>query len=202
MNHQLVFEQDREQFRNDLVESIDILGQITGKKISTYRAPGFSVSEKTKWIFEILIECGIENDCSIFPAKRNHGGFESFPSLLPCLLSVNGSYLKEFPINPYTIAGRKIIFSGGGYFRLLPYPVISRLMKKTPYVMTYFHPRDFDARQPMIESLPLKRKFMSYTGLKTSGLKFRKLLNEFSFTNVEKAAAGIDWNNMKRINLF
>ena len=104
-------------------------------------------------------------------------------------------------MNPATIAGKKIIYSGGGYFRLFPYSIISRLMKKSDYVMTYFHPRDFDPGQPMIDSLPLKRKFMSYTGLKHAGIKFEKLLGEFAFTNVENAALLYEWNKAQIVEL-
>lgn len=201
MNHQLVYEQTPDEFRDDLLQIKGILQQITGKKIVSYRAPGFSVSEKTKWVFEIMAELGIENDSSIFPAERNHGGFRNFPSTTPCLITVNGTSLKEFPISSATILGKKIIYSGGGYFRLLPYSVIRRFMKKSAYVMTYFHPRDFDAGQPMIESLPLKRKFMSYTGLKTSRTKFIRLLNEFAFTSVEEAVKQVDWNTVRKVEL-
>ena len=31
--------------------------------------------------------------------------------------------------------------------------------------MTYFHPRDFDPNQPILEGLSLKRKFKSYYNL-------------------------------------
>ena len=202
MNHQLLFKQTPEQFRDDLLQSIGILQQITGKKIKSYRAPGFSVSEKTTWVFETITELGIENDCSIFTAERNHGGYRNFPSQTPCLLSVNGMLLREFPISPVSFLGKKVIYSGGGYFRLLPYPLISRMMRKSSYVMTYFHPRDFDAGQPILESLPLKRKFMSYAGLKTSRSKFIKLLKEFRFINVEQAALQVDWNTVKKVELI
>jgi polysaccharide deacetylase family protein (PEP-CTERM system associated) len=201
MNHQLVYEQSPEEFRKDLAESMDLLQQTTGKKIISYRAPGFSNSEKTNWVFEILGEMGIQNDCSVFPAARNHGGYKNFSTAKPCLISRNGIQLREFPIRPATIAGKDIIYSGGGYFRFLPYFVISSLMKKSEYVMTYFHPRDFDADQPVLGSLPIMRKFMSYVGLKTSGKKFERLLSEFVFTNVEKASTEIDWSRVRNIEL-
>jgi polysaccharide deacetylase family protein (PEP-CTERM system associated) len=201
MNHQLVYNQSPEEFRKDLLESMDVLQQQTGKKILSYRAPGFSVSEKTKWVFEILAETGVENDCSIFPAERNHGGYKNFPIVNPCLLAVNGMQLREFPMSLATVAGKKIIYSGGGYFRMLPYPFIKSFIGKSDYVMTYFHPRDFDAAQPVIESLPLKRKFMSYVGLKSSQRKFQKLMDEFEFISVEKAALKIDWNKVQKVQL-
>jgi polysaccharide deacetylase family protein (PEP-CTERM system associated) len=202
MNHQLVFNQSPDEFRKDLLESMDILQQQTGKMILSYRAPGFSVSEKTNWVFEILAEAGIVNDCSVFPAERNHGGYKKFSSLKPCLLSVNGMHLREFPMSLATIAGRKVIYSGGGYFRLLPYMFIRKFVATSDYVMTYFHPRDFDADQPLIDSLPLKRKFMSYVGLKSSKAKFLKLLDEFKFMSVEEAALNIDWNKAETVELL
>jgi len=68
--------------------------------------------------------------------------------------------------------------------------------------MTYFHPRDFDFEQPMIKSLPLKRKFMSYVGLKNSFLKLNRLLNDFTFISLEEAAGLVDWEKTPKINLY
>ena len=200
MNHQLVYNQSSSEFNADLKTSLDLLQQITGKKIKTYRAPGFSVTEGMNWFFEILIEHGIENDCSIFPAGRNHGGYKTFPFESPCKVSVGNGVIKEFPLNVGHMAGRKIIFSGGGYFRILPYTFIRRMMMKSEYVMTYFHPRDFDAGQPVLKGLPLKRRLMSYAGLQSSSKKFEKLLHEFQFMTVEQAVDHIDWNDVPVVN--
>ena len=68
-------------------------------------------------------------------------------------------------------------------------------------MMTYFHPRDFDPEQPVIDTLPLMRKFKSYVGLSTSFAKFQKLLNDFEFTSVEAANKLIDWNKTRIITL-
>ena len=193
MDHQLVYKQSWDLFKSDLTESIKVLEDIVGKKVKTYRAPGFSVTEKTRWVFDVLLESGIENDCSVFPATRNHGGYPDFGQRRPCQISIDGKLLKEFPMSMASFPFGNIVFSGGGYFRLLPYPVIKLLMKRSDYVMTYFHPRDFDNTQPVISSLPMKRKLMSYIGLKTAGKKFEMLMKEFEFINVEKAVAEIDW---------
>ena len=74
-------------------------------------------------------------------------------------------------------------------------------MKKSSYVMSYFHPRDFDFEQPMIKSLPLKRKFMSYTGLKKSFVKLNRLLNDFTFISLEEAGRMVDWEKTPKFNL-
>ena len=195
MNHQLVYKQSIDIFSDDLIESIKGLEDILGKKIKTYRAPGFSVTEKTKWVFDVLIDCGIENDCSVFPAYRNHGGFPAFGQRRPCHIEINGKLLKEFPMSMASYPFGNIVFSGGGYFRFLPYPMIKQLMKRSDYVMTYFHPRDFDFWQPVISTLPLKRRMMSYLGLKAAGKKFERMLSDFHFISVEAAVEVVDWNS-------
>ena len=61
--------------------------------------------------------------------------------------------------------------------------------------MTYFHPRDFDADQPLIPNLPVTRRFKSYVGLKGAQAKLIKLLNDFEFVDVRTAVSQIDWDN-------
>lgn len=38
--------------------------------------------------------------------------------------------------------------------------------KASDYMMTYFHPRDFDRDQPKVQGLPMMRQFKSYVGIK------------------------------------
>ena len=82
--HQLVFEQSRSEFGKDLDVALKSLEDTIGKKVTSFRAPGFSITENTPWAFECLINAGIEIDSSIFPADRAHGGFPSFPGNGPC----------------------------------------------------------------------------------------------------------------------
>ncbi len=199
--HQLVYEQNRSEFRDDLKRSIQVLEDATGKKVSTYRAPGFSITSSEKWAFEVMAELGIDTDCSIFPASRGHGGFSEFGYAQPCTISYNGIELKEFPINTHRFLGKDIIFSGGGFFRILPYPLIRKMMKSSTYVMTYFHPRDFDPGQPVIADLPLSRKFKCYVGLKNALPKFKTLTQEFEFIDIEQAKSLIDWQQVPKITL-
>lgn len=192
-NHILAWEQSRNSFRQDTERGIKVIEDITGKKVSIYRAPGFSINESTLWALEILIESGITTDASIFPAARAHGGFRSFPVDRPCLIDFQGYQLKEFPINAGRLAGNRIIFSGGGYFRLWPYSAIRMLTRNSDYVMSYFHPRDFDTAQPMLKGLSYIRKFRSYYGLPTTEEKLLRWLNDFPFTDLRTASASFDW---------
>lgn len=200
--HELSFRFDRKDFKKDTERSKKLIEDIIGEPINAYRAPGFSITEKNVWSLEVLSELGFEYDSSLFPAAHDYGGFASYGHGEPAMLVLpNGATLKEFPINIQRVAGKNIVFSGGGFFRLFPYMLIQYWAKHSPYVMTYFHTRDFDPGQPMIQSLPRMRKFKSYVGLKTSFTKFRKLLDDFEFVDLLQADDLIDWEQAREIKI-
>jgi polysaccharide deacetylase family protein (PEP-CTERM system associated) len=199
--HQLAYNQTRKEFFNDVEYSIKTIEDISGQKIRMFRAPGFSITEKNKWAFEVLHELGIEVDSSVFPAGRAHGGMKSYGMAMPSLLEYNGIVLKEFPINTTSIFNQRLVFSGGGYFRLLPYKNIHNFSKRSNYIMSYFHPRDFDSNQPMINDLSLLRKFKSYVGLKSCQGKLINWLRDFDFMDISDAEKRIDWNQVRTVKL-
>jgi polysaccharide deacetylase family protein (PEP-CTERM system associated) len=200
--HELLFNFDRTMFKSDTEQTKKCIEDITGEDVTVYRAPFFSIMEQNQWVLEVLAELGFDYDCSIFPATRDYGGFSKYGIAEPALIQVpNGKIIKEFPINTHTVLGRDIVFSGGGFFRLIPYWLIKQWTKQSSYVMTYFHPRDFDPAQPMLPSIPLHRKFKSYVGLKDAFNKFKQLLDDFEFINIQEADKQIDWKHTKVVNL-
>ena len=175
--HQLAYEQTEDEYRRDLSDSIKILSDLTGKTIDAYRAPGFSIKESNLWAFDVMAEEGIKYDSSVFPANRAHGGLPQFTTDQPCkVITKKGYEIIELPMNTASLLGQKFVFSGGGYFRLLPEWYLKKLFRSQKYVMTYFHPRDFDAGQPMIPGLSRFRKFKSYYGIYQSTEKLNSLL--------------------------
>ena len=199
--HQLAYEQDRQTFYSDVERSIKTLEDCIGKKVSSFRAPGFSITENNKWAFEVLIELGITKDSSVFPAGRAHGGLPSYNLAIPSVINYNGVKLKEFPINTHSILGKPFIFSGGGYFRLLPYKIIKNWTLKSKYIMTYFHPRDFDSQQPLVPGLSFARQFKSYVGIKKCKSKLENWLNDFDFIDLHQADISINWDKVPELKL-
>ena len=143
---------------------------------------------------------GIRYDSSVFPAKRSHGGMPKLNVVKPFLLTYNSSIIKEFPINPISVFGKSIIFSGGGYFRLFPYRLIKKFSLDSEYIMTYFHPRDFDINQPLLKGLSIYRIFKSYYGIKGCEKKLLRWINDFKFTDLKTAEKSINWDKVKTIN--
>ena len=196
--------------------AVDSLEQLIGKKILSYRAPAFSIGEDNKWTFEVLAECGIERDASIFPATRDFGGFSSFGHKEPVLITYNGIQIKEFPICTTDLLGKQVAFSGGGYFRFFPLWFVENEMKKAPYSMCYFHIGDLlpetsgvmskeDYEEYFKEKGTLlnryKRYFKSNFGKKNAWNKLEKLIKTQQFLSLEQANATIDWSRCPQKSL-
>lgn len=205
------------EFRQDTRDAISALQDLTGTKIISYRAPAFSIGESNKWAFEILGECGIENDASIFPGNRDFGGFPTFSSYNnSCKLDCNGIIINEFPISMTTMPmiGKPIAYSGGGYFRLLPLSFIKSRMSKSEYVMCYFHIADLIDYQTKLmtkeayeiyfkEEGSLKNRIIRYAksnvGRKHSFNCLENLLDNFDFIPIVQAS--LNSNNFPLVKI-
>lgn len=199
--HELVTRFTPQQFREDTYRAKSLIENVIGKEVDVFRAPGFSITENNPWALEVLVELGFKSDCSVFPAHHDYGGMPNYGKGEPALLKYGDATIKEFPINIHSLLGKELVFSGGGFFRLFPYSFIKSWGKEADYMMCYLHPRDFDKGQPMVKSLPLKRKFKSYVGIGGAFAKFQKLLSDFEFMNVGEAYSIIDWSKAKTIVL-
>lgn len=199
--HQLAYEQSPEGFVDDFKRALHVLEETVGEKVRAYRAPGFSLTPANPWVFEVLVEHGVDVDCSVFPAPRAHGGFPAFGSAEPVVIVTRSGEIKEFPINVGRFLGARFVFSGGGYFRLFPYSMIRSLMRRSHYVMTYFHPRDFDPGQPLVAGLSPLRVFKSYHGLGGAEAKLERLISDFEFIDLRTAVARTDWSQARRVVL-
>lgn len=200
--HELAFRFGRNEFREDTMKAKSLIEDVIGDKVNAFRAPGFSITRSNVWTLRSLAEMGFEYDCSLFPAQHDYGGMPSYGAAMPKMIDVgNGLTIKEFPINTISLAGKPFVFSGGGFFRLFPYFLVKKWGKKSPYMMTYYHPRDFDPKQPIIWSLPMSRLFKSYVGLKNSFFKFQRMLADFQFMSVIEADSFINWNLAETISL-
>lgn len=196
--HKLAHTQSKKEFTEDLKASIKSIEDLIGKKVLSYRAPGFSINKSNEWAFEELIKNGIEYDASVFPIERKFGGFNAFPENSPFLINTKSGILKEFPMNAHKVFNRKIVFSGGGFFRVLPKFLINNFVNNSDYVMTYLHPRDFDHKQPF-KNLSISRHLKSRIGTSGAINKLDYLLRNFNFIDISEAERSIDWSSTKSI---
>ena len=204
------------ELKNDTQNALHALEDVVGKKVTSYRAPAFSLTPENPWVVEVLAECGIESDASIFPAARDFGGYPSFPQDRPCRISYRGSVLKEYPVTIMTGFFKRIAFSGGGYFRLLPYGLIRKEMHRRDYNICYFHLADLIPEQKKMMSRAqyedyfkepgtLKNRFVRYVkssiGAGDAFGKLIRLVEEFPFGSISDAQGKIDWDKQKVVNI-
>lgn len=286
--HQLIYTQSKEEFRQDIRKTKAILEDITGSEVIGYRAPSYSITNKSQWAFEVLVEEGFKYDSSIFPIRHDFYGMPNAPRF-PFVVSLNGNSnvefsmldvelgiaaphhrstaaldnsltyslnnsvsepqssvleaskqhqgstaalnnsfahslihsssdisalqhrntaeplegvtpsselrtqhsLIEFPISTVKILGQNFPISGGGYFRLFPYPLIRKGLKSInqienkPFIF-YAHPWEIDPEQPRINGISFRSKFRHYVNLDGTEPKFKKLLEDFQFSTIRQ----------------
>ncbi len=182
-----------EQFEDDLMKSISTIESITGDRILGYRAPGFSVGDRTSWAIDILRKHGLKYDSSVFPVSTHLYGVPDAP-LFPYFVSsasirVNDpdSGLLEVPLSVYRmpLVRRNLPIAGGFYLGLFPYRFIRHGLRKINSggqpAVCYLHPWELDSEQPRVDGL----SWYHYYRLSQTEAKFRQLLSDFEFTSVQ-----------------
>jgi polysaccharide deacetylase family protein (PEP-CTERM system associated) len=185
--HRLVYQLTPEAFYEDALRSKNILEDIAGRAVWGYRSAGFSVTRDTEWFFDKLVEAGYVYDSSVFPATRGHGGMAD-GQRAPFWIEGRSGRLFEFPLSVAEVMGKPMCFFGGGYLRLFPYRVISRMARRVLNegrpVIFYVHPREIDRGHPRL-AMNWKRRFKSYVNLDSTMPKIERLMAEFSMTSFE-----------------
>lgn len=202
-NHSLIHLMSHEQFEQDLYNSLSILRKISGQAVNMYRAPGFSITRECLWVFDTLVKHGVTIDSSVLPTIGSYGGVEGFPTE-PFVIKTSSGNIREFPVNTFGLAGKRVIFSGGGYFRFFPTFIhsflIKRATKNSKPIIMYLHPRDIDTSQPHLP-LPLVRQIKKNINLKSTYNKLDYLLEKFSYGSVTEVISKINWDEAKVISL-
>lgn len=196
--HQKVEDISVTEFEYDLKKGIQILENQSQQKITSYRAPQFSFSDKTLDCYPILKKHGIEVSSSVKAGTR----------LLDFEIQ-NEAYLVEFqegkiielPLNRFETALTSLSYSGSGYFRLLPSSFINKLIMKDNYTMMYFHPRDFSIKVPYTSHNSIWRYFLNNIGKKSTSKKLGKLVKELDFRPFEETIKSLDIKCLKRLKL-
>jgi polysaccharide deacetylase family protein (PEP-CTERM system associated) len=146
-DHATIDREGKALFAANLVKAKDLLEQVTGCRVSGFRAPVFSLTASTAWAVDIIQDAGFQYSSSVLPARNPLHGFPG-ASRVPFRWP-NG--LAEFPVPVTSIFGPSLPFLGGVYFRYLPWRVIQRALDRMPahaIAWTYLHPYDFDIAEP------------------------------------------------------
>jgi polysaccharide deacetylase family protein (PEP-CTERM system associated) len=190
--HDRVFTFTPQQFADDLIRARGLIEDASGQKVTGYRAPSFSIDQRTPWAHEILAEHGYTYSSSVAPVKHDHYGWADAPRF--AFRPVAGSDFLEIPVTTATIGSRRLAAGGGGFFRLLPYQFSRWAIRQVnerdqrPAVI-YFHPWEIDPDQPRVANAPIKSKLRHYTKLDVMAGKLKRLAREFEWERLDTIVA-------------
>ena len=191
--HRLVYDQTPAAFREDVHRAKALLEDAGGCRVGGYRAPSYSVTPRSLWALDVLIEEGHWYDASIFPIRHDRYGIPVSPRA-PFQIERTPGTLIEVPGSTVRMGPLNLPIAGGGYFRILPYQWtrwgIERLNagEGEPAVF-YLHPWEIDPDQPRLQAGWLGR-FRHYRNLDRTETRLRALLGDFEFGTVEMVIKG------------
>lgn len=182
-----------EQFRQDATRAKRLLEDLGGVAVAGYRAPTFSIGPTTPWAYPVLAEAGHRYSSSIYPVRHDLYGAPDAPRFPH---AVAGGALWEVPMTTLRIgggplAGRNLPISGGGYFRLLPYPVFRRGLAAFHRAerrggMFYTHPWEIDPAQPRIAGAGRLSRLRHYLNLARTAPRLERLLRDFAWGRMDE----------------
>jgi len=192
--HRLVYDQTPSAFAEDVRRAKQILEQASGRRVRGYRAPSYSITPRSLWALDILLQEGYEYDSSIFPIKHDRYGIP-ISDRRPYRIERRIGTLVEIPGSTTRVGPLNLPVAGGGYFRILPYAWarwgIARVnrIERRPVVF-YLHPWEIDPGQPRLHASRLGR-FRHYRNLNHTEHRLRQLLTDFSFGPLESVVADV-----------
>ncbi|MCB1941438.1 MAG: DUF3473 domain-containing protein [Candidatus Accumulibacter sp.] len=190
--HQRASELDEAEFAADVGTAKKLLEDLSGHEVKGYRAPSFSIGEGNLWAFDCLERAGYRYSSSIYPIRHDHYGMPDAPRFAH---QVRAGLL-ELPVTTARFFDRNWPASGGGYFRLLPYPLSRWLLQKVnerdhqPAIF-YFHPWEIDAGQPRVPGISAKTRFRHYLNLSYTEGRLKRLLADFDWGRMDEVFLGL-----------
>ena len=141
--HEDIYDLDAAEFAAVLMRARASIVDACGIAPQGFRAPNFSIDDRCPWALEVLASAGFAYDSSLVGTEPRDKGkpFDTY--------RFHGDTIREFPVYRQSLPGGVgVRVIGGTYLRLLPLPVILRLMRdvseKGYPLIVYVHPSDLD----------------------------------------------------------
>lgn len=193
MKHVPVRSYDYNTFQKEIFIFNNLIKKTLNRRveINGFRAPSFSINNKTNYILKCLIDNGFKYDSSIVPINLFYYGIRHArhhiykPNLNKLHVNDSNSKLIEFPLTIFKFGRIKIPISGGFYLRIFPYFIYNKLLKNinqegNPFVI-YIHPWEIYPETYRVKNIGLFKYFITYFGINKTFEKVEKLLKDFKF---------------------
>lgn len=197
-DHALVYDLGPERFRADLRRARAAIQEACGGAVSGYRAPSYSITERSLWALRILAEEGFAYDSSIFPIRHWRYGIPGFEPAPVRLELGDGLELAEFPLTVLRVGPLTVPLAGGAYLRFLPGPLFrwgfDRVARSGRPTVLYLHPWEVDPEQPR-QAVGWKVRLNHYHNLGRTESRLRRLLDRHRFSPLGEVLAGLGAEN-------
>ncbi len=185
--HERASDLDERAFFADIDRAKKLLEDLAGRAVLGYRAPSFSIGTGNLWAFDSLSRAGYQYSSSVYPIHHDHYGMPDSPRFA---YRVNETLL-EIPVTTLRLFNRNLPSSGGGYFRLLPYPLSRWMLQQVnaddrESAIFYFHPWEIDDEQPRVPGIDLKTRFRHYVNIPRMADKLESLLADFRWGRMDE----------------
>jgi polysaccharide deacetylase family protein (PEP-CTERM system associated) len=185
----------RAALTRDLADARDALEQASGVPIRGLRAPTFSISDD---VLDCLSEAGYWYDSSYFALRAHdrYGQLSGDVDAESSVVEVRPGLL-ELPMSRVAVGPLAIPWSGGAYFRLIPYPIyrrgVGRRLRARSWFLFYFHPWELDIEEPSVGGLGVTKRLRAYTGRARMRADLRRLLAEFGSSRIDTTLLGMGY---------
>jgi polysaccharide deacetylase family protein (PEP-CTERM system associated) len=189
--HRFIYQQSRDEFRDDLKRSRDAIASAIGRPPRGFRAPYFSIRQDSLWALDILGEEGFAYDSSVFPVRNYRYGIPDAPRT-PYDVDTSVGPLREVPLTPARVLGQNVPYSGGAYLRILPWWVQrvawSAADRGGRSQVAYIHPWELDPEHPRIP-LPRRVAATHYVRLDVTERRLARLFSTHRFGRLDEVFA-------------
>lgn len=172
----------RSAFRADIRRARQVLEEVSGVAVVGYRAPTFSITASTPWVYTELQSEGYRYSSSVYPVRHDLYGIPDAPRFP---YRPGGGTVWEIPLTTIRAFGCNLPCAGGGYFRIIPYRAFRLALRRfhgdhgAPGVF-YTHPWEFRSRpatsgcrKPSFALPTLREPFVHDRTTATSATGFR-----------------------------
>ncbi len=179
-DHELIYRQEPEAFRQDVRRARSLLQSLSGQEVIGYRAPSYTIMARTLWALPILVEEGYRYDSSIYPIARRRYGMPH-ACRWPHRITMDGSKgIVEFPLTTLRVGPVNVPATGGAYLRLLPFAwqkwALRKLTREGKPTLLSVHPWELDPDQPRFP-VRLRTRWTHYHNLARSQQRLASLLS-------------------------
>ena len=186
---------DSSGFKENFDMEIKKFSELTNGHSKGFRAPTFSLNEKSSWAVDMLADNGYLYDSSIMPAKSSmygHPNAEKTPyKISSSSIEQNDpdGKIMEFPLLITKFLGKKIPAAGGFYLRFLPMKIIKNAIRnyEKKEIPSTFYIHSWELTPEYMPDLPLSKKdhFITYHNIKNTLSRMEDILHNFEFTSFQ-----------------